>query len=394
MKSETEIDSLVCDDKDRAELDVGFRVYKCANPNAQPVDLNKIIQDRIHVKRLIKTSDAQFDVAPDRDSDGAKKKKVKRSLRPKKKQSTQDKFWEVFCGFCISGNESSTYAELIDRVNFYNQNQTFLKKLPKSATPENACLLRFARNLFYSGPKETPNTQYDYLFYLVCKFSTFTNWLQDNFRFYHLDSAVDYILSKFKPFIPMRFKKISPEMSEIEELCELALGTSGLKGDLYCSAINKIDDWRKSNPENEETICKLHGLLDSDFSPRFKASDIAGITTESLIQTVYSEREAGKYDFTWRGKDICKMRAQVQDDANLIPDKEKSVNWDTTQNLYIEGDNLRALKALAPQYAGKVKMIYIDPPYNTGHDFVYKDNFRQETEIFDRYLFKPIPRTE
>ena len=88
------------------------------------------------------------------------------------------------------------------------------------------------------------------------------------------------------------------------------------------------------------------------------------------------------------------MRAQVQDDAALIPAKEKSVNWDTTQNLYIEGDNLRALKALAPQYAGKVKMIYIDPPYNTGHDFVYKDNFRHETEIFDRYLFKPIPRTE
>jgi hypothetical protein len=189
----------------------------------------------------------------------------------------------------------------------------------------------------------------------------------------------------------MRFKKINPEMSEIEELCALALGTAGSRGNIYCGAINKIDAWRKSNPENEETICKLHGLLDSDFSPRFRASDISGIATETLIQTVFSEREAGKYDFTWQGKDICKMRAQIQDDAVLIPEQEKSVHWDTTQNLYIEGDNLRALKALAPQYAGKVKMIYIDPPYNTGHEFVYKDNFRQETELFDRYLFKPMP---
>lgn len=392
MKSETEMNSLICDDKDRAELDVGFRVYKCTNPNAQPVDLNKVIQDRIHVKRLIKTSDAQFDSAHDRDSDGAANEKVKRSLRPKKKQSAQEKFWEVFCGFCISGNVSGTYTELIDRVNFYNQNQTFLKKLPKSANPENACLLRFARNLFYSEPKEAPKTQYDYLFYLVCQFSTFTNWLQDNFRFFHLDSVVDYILSKFKPFIPMRFKKLNPEMSEIEELCALALGTAGFKGDVYRSAIDKIDVWRRSNPDNEETICKLHGLLDSCFSPRFMASDISGIATETLIRTVYSEREAGKYDFTWKGKDICKMRTQVQEDAALIPEQEKSVNWDTTQNLYIEGDNLRALKALAPQYTGKVKMIYIDPPYNTGHDFVYKDNFRQETEIFDRFLLSKIPR--
>ena len=67
----------------------------------------------------------------------------------------------------------------------------------------------------------------------------------------------------------------------------------------------------------------------------------------------------------------------------MKPHPEKSVNWDTTQNIYIEDDNLEALKLMRETYAGKVKLIYIDPPYNTGHDFIYDDDFAQTHEEYD-----------
>ncbi len=82
-----------------------------------------------------------------------------------------------------------------------------------------------------------------------------------------------------------------------------------------------------------------------------------------------------RYTFTWPGKADAIRQSQIPSKATLRPRPEKSVNWDTTKNLYIEGDNLEVLKLLQRAYHGKVKMIYIDPPYNTGHDFVYKDSF-------------------
>lgn len=82
------------------------------------------------------------------------------------------------------------------------------------------------------------------------------------------------------------------------------------------------------------------------------------------------------YEFNWEGKELAYKLAQTPSTGTLIPDKESSKNWDTTENLYIEGDNLEVLKLLQKSYFGKVKMIYIDPPYNTGNDFVYHDNFR------------------
>ncbi|WP_346682623.1 site-specific DNA-methyltransferase [Bifidobacterium pullorum] len=82
-----------------------------------------------------------------------------------------------------------------------------------------------------------------------------------------------------------------------------------------------------------------------------------------------------RYQFTWPGKRAAKAEARKPIAKTLRPVKERSKNWDTTQNLYIEGDNLDALKILRKTYAGKIKLIYIDPPYNTGHDFIYKDNF-------------------
>jgi adenine-specific DNA-methyltransferase len=89
------------------------------------------------------------------------------------------------------------------------------------------------------------------------------------------------------------------------------------------------------------------------------------------------------YDFTWVGKRKAIIEAGSPINKTLRPDVENSKNWDTTENLFIEGDNLDALKLLQESYLGKVKMIYIDPPYNTGKDFVYHDNFKTESTEWD-----------
>ena len=81
------------------------------------------------------------------------------------------------------------------------------------------------------------------------------------------------------------------------------------------------------------------------------------------------------YEFTWVGKKASIVEANRPIRRTLRPCPEESVDWDTTENLYIEGDNLEVLKLLQESYLGKVKVIYIDPPYNTGSDFVYRDDF-------------------
>ena len=92
------------------------------------------------------------------------------------------------------------------------------------------------------------------------------------------------------------------------------------------------------------------------------------------------------YDFTWVGKREAMIEANSPIRKTLRPYRESSVNWDTTENIYIEGDNLDALKLLQESYMGKIKMIYIDPPYNTGKDFVYRDNFTQDKESYEEEL--------
>ena len=89
----------------------------------------------------------------------------------------------------------------------------------------------------------------------------------------------------------------------------------------------------------------------------------------------YVNNDFEKYKFEWKGKAECLKLAQKRSTGTLRPCPEESVNWDSTQNLYIEGDNLEVLKLLQTAYYRKVKMIYIDPPYNTGNDFVYADDF-------------------
>lgn len=96
----------------------------------------------------------------------------------------------------------------------------------------------------------------------------------------------------------------------------------------------------------------------------------------------FKEDENERYNFTWNGKSEAKKIALTPSTGTLRPCKEESKNWDRTQNLYIEGDNLEVLKLLQKSYHKKVKMIYIDPPYNTGKDFVYKDNFKDNIQNY------------
>lgn len=102
---------------------------------------------------------------------------------------------------------------------------------------------------------------------------------------------------------------------------------------------------------------------------------------EQLGDVAEGPRE--RYQFTWPGKREARAEARRPCTKTLRPVPEKSKDWDTTENLFIEGDNLEALKLLRNTYAGKVKMIYIDPPYNTGHDFIYDDDFAQSREDYD-----------
>lgn len=104
------------------------------------------------------------------------------------------------------------------------------------------------------------------------------------------------------------------------------------------------------------------------------------VLKEILGEQIESRNE--RYQFTWSGKSDSIRFAQRPSTGTLRTDKESSKNWDTTENLYIEGDNLEVLKLLQKSYHNKIKMIYIDPPYNTGGDFVYKDDFKDSIKNY------------
>ena len=110
-----------------------------------------------------------------------------------------------------------------------------------------------------------------------------------------------------------------------------------------------------------------------------------GVNFELLRQLLSEDVVEGNeaYEFTWVGKKAAIVEANRPIRKTLRPCPEESVDWDTTENLYIEGDNLEVLKLLQESYLGKVKMIYIDPPYNTGNDFIYRDKFAVSSEEYD-----------
>ena len=134
----------------------------------------------------------------------------------------------------------------------------------------------------------------------------------------------------------------------------------------------------------DENVKKIGDLFPNcitetkDAQGRLKRS----IKWDVLKETLSGESVEGgeRYEFMWPGKKAAYAEAMRSIRKTLRPCKEESKNWDSTENLYIEGDNLEVLKLLQESYLGKVKMIYIDPPYNTGHDFVYRDNFQRSQQ--------------
>lgn len=112
------------------------------------------------------------------------------------------------------------------------------------------------------------------------------------------------------------------------------------------------------------------------------------INFEMLRQMLSADVVEGDeaYEFTWVGKKASIVEANRPIRKTLRPCPEESVDWDTTENLYIEGDNLEVLKLLQESYLGKVKMIYIDPPYNTGNDFIYRDDFKMDSDEYEEQL--------
>lgn len=99
----------------------------------------------------------------------------------------------------------------------------------------------------------------------------------------------------------------------------------------------------------------------------------------------YIEEHPERYSFSWNGKTRARRIAQTPSTGTLRPCPEESINWDTTKNVFIEGDNLEVLKLLQKSYHKRVKMIYIDPPYNTGKEFIYPDRFQENLDTYLRY---------
>lgn len=150
--------------------------------------------------------------------------------------------------------------------------------------------------------------------------------------------------------------------------------------------------------ENIDKIALLfpHCVTETD---KGKAIDFDLLKQELNHQTVEGNKE--RYRLEWPGKREAIVTANMPTTNTLRPVREDSVDFDNTENLYIEGDNLEVLKLLQESYLGKIKMIYIDPPYNTGNDFVYKDKFTQKTEDFkqesglvDEYNQRLVPNPE
>ncbi len=139
-------------------------------------------------------------------------------------------------------------------------------------------------------------------------------------------------------------------------------------GELFPNCITEELDAERSTPEKKV----------------YKKAINFEILRQMLSDEVLEGDEA--YEFTWVGKKAAMVEANKPIRKTLRPCPEESKDWDSTENLYIEGDNLEVLKLLQESYLGKVKMIYIDPPYNTGNDFIYRDDFAQSSEEYNEQM--------
>lgn len=149
-----------------------------------------------------------------------------------------------------------------------------------------------------------------------------------------------------------------------------------------------MDKMKMHSPDlSQENITKIRALFPDCVT---EAADEQGnirlaVDFDQLRQTLSDHIVEGpqeRYRLDWPGKREALLTANAPIAKTLRPCREESVDFDTTQNLFIEGDNLDALKLLQESYLGKVKMIYIDPPYNTGNDFIYDDDFSENSDTF------------
>ena len=171
----------------------------------------------------------------------------------------------------------------------------------------------------------------------------------------------------------------------------LVIRGSGTKASRARQRISQMDKMRMETRDlTASNIDKIAALfpncitetLDENGKPK-KAINFE-LLKQMLSGDVIEGSEA--YEFTWVGKKAAIVEANKPIRKTLRPCKEESVNWDTTENLYIEGDNLEVLKLLQESYLGAIKMIYIDPPYNAGNDFIYRDDFKVSTDEYKEDL--------
>ena len=152
----------------------------------------------------------------------------------------------------------------------------------------------------------------------------------------------------------------------------------------------------RQEPVTDEFEDDIHGV--PSHTPDFRtelAEELARLVPEAVadgkidfekLRELLDEDAANdgreRFGLMWPGKSRALKAAQAPTTATLVPDRENSKDWDTTQNVFIEGDNLEVLKILQKHYHGKIKLIYIDPPYNTGNDFIYPDNYKEGLQTY------------
>lgn len=137
----------------------------------------------------------------------------------------------------------------------------------------------------------------------------------------------------------------------------------------------------KINKESQNLIEQNFKYIEENFPQCITEGKIDFEKLKNSLGEFTQDKEE-RYTFSWSGQKDALKAAQITSKGTLIPDKDESVNFDDTQNIFIEGDNLEVLKLLQKSYFGKIKMIYIDPPYNTGNDFVYKDDFKNSIDSY------------
>ena len=161
--------------------------------------------------------------------------------------------------------------------------------------------------------------------------------------------------------------------------------------------MNKLD--MESLNIIDENIEKIGNLFPNVIVESEKGKSIDFDLLKQELSNVVVDGNKEKYQLTWPGKKEAIINANTPINKTLRPVREKSIDFDNTQNIYIEGDNLEALKILQESYLNKIKCIYIDPPYNTGNDFIYNDKFINENELedsgqIDEYKNKLISNSE